>query len=282
MALTKKQLSERQGYVGASEVAKIVLGDGAYDLWLAKTGKLVDNNESSPAMEMGLMLEHSILRRAQKDLGPIEKRGSLLEYKHSELPIVSHPDGIVKLSGEPVEVKTSGLFGPAMAGFGNPGTDELPERYLIQATVHLMCAMRNLCHVPVVLGGKGYQMYVVQRNADLVAAIAEKVALFWQKVQADIPPDGWPSIDVARMIRRTEGKRLMIDVGPVQRWREAESIAKEAKDKAEQAKAAVLATLGDAEIGESPLGIVTVIKGIRKAYTVAEAVTTTVRFKEAK
>jgi predicted phage-related endonuclease len=136
--------------------------------------------------------------------------------------------------------------------------------YVVQATVHLMCAKVDICHVPAYLGGKGAQMFHVTRNADLVNIICEKVAAFWKLVQSDIPPEGWPTLDVARMMKRQEGKRLMISAGPVQTWRELDKQAKELQAKADTAKAAVLALMGDAEIGETEGGIVKVSKSEQK------------------
>ena len=258
--LTKKQLSERGSYVGASDASKIVLGDGVYDLWLEKTGKLEGKQEVTGAMEDGIMLEPMIVRWASRELGPIERRGAMLELRHAVLPLVSHPDGLVKASGEPVEAKTSGLRGPLMAGWGEPGTDQIPERYLIQASVHILCAKVGVCHVPAYLGGRGAQMFHVEHNETLCEMILTRIEAFWKLVQSDTPPEGWPSIEVARMIRRTEGKRLMLPAGPVALWREADAEAKRTAEKADECKAAVLTLLGDAEIGETDGGIVTAKK----------------------
>ena len=283
--ITKAQLAARKDHIGSSDVAAI-LGispwASAYDVWLQKTGKLEEKHETNDAMEDGNLLEAVVLRWASKELGAIEKRPAMLEFRHNELPIVSHPDGIVKEDGVPVEVKTAGMRGPIMGNWGEPGSDEIPENYLVQCTVHMMCVKAEICHVPCWLGNKGRVLFRVTRNADLVNVILERVAAFWKLVQSDTPPEGWPSYDVVRMVRRQEGKRIALPASPVATWRELEAKAKDAKEQAETAKAAVLAIMGDAQIGESEGGIVTVTKSVRKAYTVKEAETTTIRFKESK
>jgi len=285
MAITKKQLIERKNVIGSSDVSSI-LGinpySNAYNLWLRITNRLDEVDQTNDAMEDGNLLEAVVLRWASKELGAIEKRPAMLEFRHNELPIVSHPDGIVKEDGVPVEVKTAGMRGPIMGNWGEPGSDEIPENYLVQCTVHMMCVQAEICHVPCWLGNKGRVLYRVTRNADLVNVILDRIAAFWKLVQSDTPPEGWPSYDVVRMVRRQEGKRIALPASPVATWRELEAKAKEAKDAAETAKAAVLAIMGDAQIGESEGGIVTVTKSIRKAYTVKESETTTVRFKESK
>jgi len=153
---------------------------------------------------------------------------------------------------------------------------------LVQCTVHMMCVQAEICHVPAWVGHRGRIMYQVKRNSDLVNVILDRVAAFWKLVQSDTPPEGWPSYDMVRMVRRQEGKRIMLPASPVATWCKLEAKAKKANDAAETAKAAVLAIMGDAQIGESEGGIVTVTKSVRKAYTVQESETTTVRFKGVK
>lgn len=283
--ITKKQLENRKNYVGSSDVAAILgLSPWAttFDVWLSKTSKLDEVKHTSEAMEDGNLLESVVLRWASKELGAIEKRPAMLEAKYQELPIVSHPDGIVKSDGTPVEVKTAGMRGALQGNWGEAGTDEIPEQYLVQATVHMICMKSELCHVPAWVGHRGRIMYRVNRNPDLVSLILERVDAFWKLVKSDTPPEGWPTYEVARMIRRQEGKRIALPASPVATWRELEAKAKEAKDAADQAKAAVLAIMGDAQIGESEGGVVTVTRQKRKAYTVPESETTVVRFKEIK
>ena len=283
--ITKAQLAARKDHIGSSDVAAI-LGispwASAYDVWLQKTGKLEERRETNDAMEDGNLLEAVVLRWASKELGAIEKRPAMLEFRHDELPIVSHPDGIVKEDGVPVEVKTAGMRGPIQGNWGEPGTDQIPENYLIQCTVHMLCVKAEICHVPAWVGHRGRIMYQVKRNPDLVDVILERVAAFWQLVKSDTPPEGWPSYDIARTIRRQEGKRIALPASPVTEWRQLEEIAKRAKEHADNAKAAVLALMGDAQIGESEGGIITVTKAVRKAYTVKESETTTIRYKESK
>jgi predicted phage-related endonuclease len=111
--------------------------------------------------------------------------------------------------------------------------------------------------VPALLGGRGRVLYVVRPNADLQAIILERCMEFWERcVLTDTPPDGLPTLDVARAMRRREGKRVAVQQDVVSKWRDMDAAAKRAQDEADEAKAAVLAAIGDAEIGEAETGLV--------------------------
>jgi predicted phage-related endonuclease len=85
----------------------------------------------------------------------------------------------------------------------------------------------------------------------------ERVTAFWVKnVQADIPPDGVPSLEIVRLRRRETGKVISLPATLVTRWRALETARKEAERAEDEAKAAVLAEMADAEVGESEAGSV--------------------------
>ncbi len=258
MPITEHQREQRIKHIGSSDMAAILGLDSyrsPYDVWLDKTGKLEDSDSDAPlvmAMTMGIHLEVGVLDWAEDDLGPIRRN----QYRaNAAFHLGSNIDAILLETGEPVEAKTAGLLGPLVAGWGDDRTDQVPDQVVVQAHVHILCldngATVGGCHVPALLGGRGFQMFHVWRSEDLCDVIAERAVEFWEgHVLKDIPPDdSLPTLDVAKRIRRTAGKVIPIDPALIVVMKAATEARKAAGATEERAKARVLATLGDAEAG---------------------------------
>jgi hypothetical protein len=238
-------------------------------VWLDKTGQLQDS-PPTPAMELGTLLEMSVLAWAEKILGKI-KRNQFRVCK--ELPIHANIDAIVLKDGSPVEAKTSGIMSPTREEWGDENTDEIPPRVIVQCQVHMMCHPSEMCHVPVLLGGRGMALFWVSRNHALQKIIRAAAKDFWEfHVAKHVPPiDSMPNIDVVRSIRRVPNKVVEIDPELATEWDVAkEYLAKARKDK-EECDAAVLAAMGDAQAATwGDKEWFTFYEQTRKAYTVEE------------
>lgn len=269
--ITKQQLEERKKYIGSSDVAAILGVDkyrSAWDIWASKSGRLEQKDEEgSEAMEIGNMLEKAILHNAEKDLGRMILNPERLEFRHESLPIVSHPDGIIIKTNEPVDAKTSGILTRLTDGWGEDGSDQVPEGILVQAHVHMLCTKIHTCHIPALLGGRGRAMFHVKASKDLLEIIAEKVDVFWTKhVQFDTPPaDSVPSIDVAKLIHREPAKMLPVRQADVEYWLQCKEACKSADEEEEIAKAQLMAQLVDAEASEPmpTFGQLTYLESVR-------------------
>ncbi len=290
MPITDKQRRQRQKHIGSSDMAAILGKDpwrSPYDVWLEKSGKLQPVAEANQAMQAGLDLEPGVLTFSERELGP------LLRNQYRSLPdlyIGAHIDALVKDTKEPVEAKTAGIHGPLAEEWGEPGTDQIPDRVIIQAHVHMMCvkdASVGVCYVAALIGGKGLCMYLVEKKAQLVDIIAERAVAFWEKnVMRDIPPDGVASLGVAKLMRRMPDKvvewqensdafRALCDM-------EAAKISASAADaRVDKAQATVLSRLGDAEAARLPDGrLLTYMQQTRKGYTVPASTYRVLRVKK--
>jgi len=262
MGITEEQRRARQGWLGSSDMA-MVLGvspyGNAYDCWMDKTGKLGPDPANKPWLDMGNKLEAGILSWAEGDLGPIkceQEDGSALFRKAQGFPIGSHADGEVIASGVPVEAKTAGILGPFVEYYGEPGSDELPDRILVQGHVHMLCWDREVCWVPVLLGGKGFVMYHVSRKQEMIDIICDTAMDFWETyVEKDMPPpDIIPSFAMAKRRKREPGKIIKLGKDEmtlfmvlVTAWENAREGAKLTKDILEGAYTEVTTYMGDAE-----------------------------------
>lgn len=254
MPLTERQLTERRAHIGSSDVAAILGVNpyaSAYDVWLEKTGRYDPRDErQSDAAAAGNRLEPVVLRWASQEggLGDITRRGT--ERRLTGTPIKVHVDGLVKIDGSPVEAKTSGIFGPVIGYWGLPGTDQVPKYYIAQCTAHVMATKRDVCYLPVLLGGRGYQMFQVDRHQRLIDVIGEWCESFWQNhVKADTPPaDTVGSEEVLKKSWRVEGKRTIIDKALGERWRKTRRLRLSLEKREKRLREQMLSLDPDAEV----------------------------------
>jgi putative phage-type endonuclease len=229
----------------------------AYDVWLEKTGKL-DEQPGNDAMYAGTMFEDGVLQFAEQELGKLT-RNQYRSARDRGIPLGANIDAILVDSGIPVEAKTAGLFGPIRETWGVENTDEVPDRVLIQATVHMICSVSEMCHVAAFLGGRGFQMFTVGRDASVVDIVSETAVQFWQRnVLADIPPDNTlPNASSIKRIRRQPESIVEIGSDLVLEWLAAKETLKAAEKAKEEKEIAMLTALGQAEGGTTEIGMLT-------------------------
>jgi len=287
MSLTKEQKAARKNRIGASDVSAIVgvnPWQSAYDIWLEKTDRLEDKGEErhNEAVTLGNDLEPVLLDYAERELGVLDRN---VEVQSRELRyLVSTLDGQVRGTREPVEAKTAGLLSFRTAEWGEPGTDEIPMLYLVQAHIQLHCTNTGICHVPALLGGRGYAMYSVLADPELEEDLLRKIESFWlNNVQADTPPpDVLPSMESLKRVRRRAEKVVELSPHVVSQWRETVELLKKAEKEEDSAKKKVLLALGDAEAGImlGSQAAITYYEQKRKAYAVKEVSFRALRYTE--
>jgi putative phage-type endonuclease len=248
MPITEKQLEQRRTHLGSSDMA-VIMGLSPFkttpaDVYYAKRG-LVPPSESNAAMSAGNRLERSVLAWAQTELGPLKRNQRRV---HPRLPLAANVDAIVRASGEPVEAKTSGIAGPIFGSWGEAGTSEIPDHVIIQSHVHMMCVGASVCHVPALLGGRGFVMYRVDYNQIIADAIAEAATGFWACVEAGVPPpDSAPSEQVYKTLRRQPGTWAEVSPDAVDRYETATAKRLEIEKEEKAAKADIMRQIGTAE-----------------------------------
>lgn len=227
-------------------------------------------------------LAAGILARVEKELGPL-KRNQYRSARDLGLPLGSNIDAIVVETGRPVEAKTSGIWWPVEEIWGEPGTDQVPDRVLIQAHVHMICAESDLCHTPKMGWGMKQDLYEVPRDEDMVKQICDYAAAWWQRhVVQGIEPEGTPKLETIKRRIRQAQKSVEVPQKLIEKWRRAVKLCTKVDHLREAAQAAVLAALGDAEVGTCPLGVVTYFEQYRKGHVVEPKVSRTIRWKENK
>ena len=261
--------------MGSSDMAA-VLGvspfSTAYDIWLEKTGQLQEQPESE-VQYTGNMLEDGVLNFAEDKLGKLERN---VTCGHESEILRANVDALIVKSGEPVEAKTSSLFHYSNGDWGPDESDEVPDHIIIQTQVHMICTEQDICHVPALIGGRGLMMYHIPRQDQLVQSIIDEAARFWnENVLACVPPvDVYPSLEVVKRIRRQPKKSIDIKPTLLQSWINAKELAEEAEEIKDQAQAALLTALADAEQGNAGvLGAITYFEQSRKVYDYDKEIT---------
>lgn len=247
--LSPEQIALRKKYLGASEAAA-VLGlspfNSAADIFYRKTTDATDAPPTA-AMESGTRLEPVILDWAEERLGCkiVRNLPSAIDQRTGIL--LATPDGAIEAANAGVEAKRTGM----REGWGDPGTDQIPDMYLVQ-THHQMYVMGWVkVWVPVLFMGQfteSWEMYVVHHDQEIQNAIVGREVEWWNKhvVKGVAPDDAKPSLDLLKRLRRT-GERVILGGNGVEAadaYLALNEQRKAIEKQEEEAKAAVIALLG--------------------------------------
>jgi putative phage-type endonuclease len=265
--ITQTQASKqvRNQGVGASEVASILGLDprrSAYDLWALKTEKHEETGEAETTQQqtIGNLIEPTTAAVFEQETGLklVKPTGTYKAENGIMFANLDRQVGVARRGAPNCELKSTGF----VDGWGDPDTDQVPDMVMVQVHAQMICSGSDFSYVARLLGRFGFSFtkYNIPRNNDLARAIEDRVEDFWNNhVVKDIPPEhSLPSIGVVSHFNRQTGKAVPIDLGVVQAWMQARDERLEVEKKEDQAKANLLAALGDAEIGEAP--------GLRVSY----------------
>jgi len=181
----------RAGRIGGSDVAAI-LGlspwESRFGIWHRKAGLLTDEIEDTPVMEWGRRLEPVILAKFAEDHLDLTV-GPSATYQHADRPWqIANPDAVAFTPADEVELveaKTARFDD----GWGEPGSDEVPIHYRVQALWYLDVLDADVCHLPVLIAGSDYREYLIRYDAAEAAEIRGKVAEFLESIETGHRPD---------------------------------------------------------------------------------------------
>lgn len=284
MALNTEQRERRTKRIGSSDAAAILNLDpyrSASDVWLEKTGRAA-GFAGNAATERGNLLEPVLLDWAEGELGVTLQRDVFVEcaeYPH----LCANLDGFCSEKNFNVEAKST----VNADEWGEPGTDKVPERVIIQVTHAMLLAKTDKTYIPMICPGFksfDWRMYEVPFNRKLAEFAAEQCDIWWkQHVIGDTPPVGSvPSIEVLKRVRRQPNKIVPVSDELVDAWIVLKAAHKQAKEDEEKAQAALIASLGDAEQGEAKRGTLSYMETSRRGYSVDPCTYRTLRLKAAK
>lgn len=265
--------AERLTGIGGSDAA-VALGLSPYrtplELYLEKRGE-IPPFEGNEATLWGQLLEPVVRDEYARRTGRQVSVPPLARHpKHDFL--IAHADGLTT-DGRCYEGKTA----RSADGWGEPGTDQIPQAYLIQVQHVMLVTATPVADVAVLIGGSDFRLYEVPADRELQDMIVEGEAAFWQRVQKGHAPDPDFSTESARdLVKRlypgTDGTILHATDSHItwrQTWEEAAALAQRYKDVAEGAKAHLLYEMKQAAALVFPDGMALRRKKVeKKPYTV--------------
>lgn len=208
MTLTATEIIARRSRVGASDIASIIgfptfKGRNAYSAWLDKCGMLEDETSVPDYIEAGNLLEPVLLDFAEKQHGALDR--NVVVHDPSGAPIASTLDGQVKANGRPVEVKTSGIFGPVQGDWGEEHSDEVPDGYVLQCQTQLLCTGADLCPLIALLGSRGFVEFHIEPHDGLMKTIRSVATDFFDRY---VTPKRDPRGEWGERLRKVHGLEL--------------------------------------------------------------------------
>jgi predicted phage-related endonuclease len=234
------------------------------DVWLEKTGKQVDRNDSF-ALRFGSFAESFIADEyaalttetlADYPHGLIHPKHSFCVghidrfiLKNRDLPLFT-ADGVLNAK-KLLECKTANYY--SQADWGEPGSDAIPLSYLSQCLWYLGIANLSEIDVAVLLGGSDLRIYTITRDLELETLLFEKATFFWtEHVQKDIPPKPQSIDDCQALFQRSSvGKSIEANrktLALVQQLKTLEAQTQGEEEQMNQIKQTLMETMADAEV----------------------------------
>jgi putative phage-type endonuclease len=258
-------LAERRTGVGASDVAQI-LGlspyGGPIDVWRDKLG-LREERPMNDAQAMGLLLEPAISARYIQRTGyGVHEMPEFHVFRSKTRGLPDHhictPDAF---AGPDTNSPSQWLFQKKTTHWsrahewGEEGTDEIPQHYLIQAHWEMHVTSRDREDIVVLIGGQDLKIHIVESDAEVRRMLIERVDEFWGRYVA---PQQEPPVDSSESyenylrykfpVHATQVLRAGPDVDVL--WRDYQHLNAQLRD-AEEAiqlrKNLLIAAMGDHE-----------------------------------
>lgn len=275
-------LLARRGAIGSSDAAPI-LGLSPWKtklhVYLDKTGQLPDEPGDAPK-QWGNRLEDVVAQAYQEETGLAVVKPAHVTQISKELPHVGASIdrlglGVCPVDDRVVECKTA----RDGRGWGEPGTDEVPEDYYLQVQHQLFVTGLSTADIPVLIAGSDFRIYTVQRSALIIRKMLGIYAEFWEMVQSRRhPPPDWFHPSTPQLLRSLYG---VVPGQTIQLPPEVQGVAqsilglkaarKRVEARIDECEAFLMHALGTAEFGALPGGYLVRRQKIkRKAYSVKE------------
>jgi putative phage-type endonuclease len=243
-------LEQRRHGIGGSDAAA-ALGLSPWktplSLYLEKTGdaRPFRDNES---MLWGRVLEPAIRAEYTRRTGIACASGAQLT--HPKYPWMRATLDGLSNERQPrvVEIKTARTD----RGWGEPGTDDVPQTYLLQCVHYMVVTGAQLADIALLVGGQDFRIYTVQRNAALADLVVEGEHEFWQHVQRREPPEAKTLAEINMRYRQSQSRQVELSPDAAHACAQLAAIRAEILEReteAEQCEALIKSELLEADAG---------------------------------
>ncbi len=270
---------ERRNFIGSSDAPAVVglsKWTSPVQLWLEKVG-LMPPREDNIAMELGRFLEPFVLQKFEEymDEKVVARQATLVDRDRPWR--VAHIDGLFD-GHQIVEAKTAGMvFLSSNHGWGEPGTDEVPDPYIVQAQ-HILSLdpEAEIVWMPVLLRGV-FAVYRIPRNEEIIEGLIEAEDEFWGMVQSGIRPEARTVEDLKALFPKSkEGSVIATPevIADLSSLKDVKSGIKKLEKLEEEIQFRILSTMGENDtllLGPDGKTLATWKTQHRKVYTVKES-----------
>lgn len=186
-------LEERRGGIGGSDAAAAVglsPYKTPYQLYLEKRGEVepedLSNNER---VEWGIRLEDAVAEGYMARTGWRVHRVNKIQ-RHPHLPfMLANLDRRIVGAKRGLEIKTVDDLAAKFGEWGPTGTDLVPTTYHLQVMHYYAVTGYEEFDVAALVGGNELRIYHIPRDESVIADLVKLEGLFWEGVEAGIPPD---------------------------------------------------------------------------------------------
>lgn len=257
---------------GASDAAAICNQSpytSPFEMYLKATGQIQDNRTEAQELQLdiGLELEPVILNLYEKREG-VKVERDLPMYLSAEIPFMGASlDAKIPGSEDKriIDSKSSNFrmfdeSGDDPNKFGKEGTDEVPYYILFQAQHQMSVMGSQRVDFPVLVDARGFKIYTVNRNDDLIEQIIEAEREMYERIiNADPPSPTWEHSGTRRLLNEMfgyqAGQVTELTLDDKELWDECQQLNLKKKDCEERINAIkneLLFKLGDNELGRFP------------------------------
>lgn len=216
MTLTAEQHAIRATGLGGSDAAG-ALGISPwvtpYQLYAEKAEGIARSPIDPAAAEWGHLLEDAVAEKWSRITGqPIARVATTLRSPAFPFMVASLDRAIAPCEPIPgripgvLECKTSGFLNPDE--WGEDGSDEVPQHYLVQLVHYLIVSEAQIGHIAALFNGRTFRRYVVQRDPILEEMVIEGERTFWQRVVDRNPPPVTTLADVKLRFPRSRDAEI--------------------------------------------------------------------------
>ncbi|CAJ4810485.1 phage-type endonuclease [Burkholderia pseudomallei] len=278
-------LIERKSGVGGSDAAPI-LGlspfKTAYEVWLDKTRtELIGNDvDSLERVQFGRLMEDIIAREyARREGVKVRRRHELIRHPRYQW-MIANPDRLIEGRRCGLECKNVDSMAFRLGDWGEPGTDQAPDEYVLQCQHYMVVLDYPVWHLAACVGGNRLVTFVIERDKELSEMLIDAEHEFWQHVEERRPPpldyEHPMSLPLLRRLYPgTNGETMELGEDMVH-WHhvkeQADHIVEQYKSVSQVARNHILEAIGSASVGRLPDGSAYRRKVVeRKAYAVEAA-----------
>ena len=219
--INEQQKRARNTGIFSSDTARIMNGDGVR-LVLEKMGEIEPENlDDVPEVKLGNLIEPHILDVFEKQEGVALTRSPDTMRHQAHAWMGAHLDATA--TGMVVEAKSVGWYN--RREWGDPGSDQIPDKFLWQIQHQLAVAQLPLAKVPVCFLSEAalvafatgnplpIEVYVIPADRDIEAYIVERCGKVWKHIEERTLPEPETPTDARLLYRKDNGQAIEADEG---------------------------------------------------------------------